>query len=119
MSSSGGAAAGAGAAGASSYCCGCCWSYRLACRRATRPDTAVAVPATTAVRVAMRSSPMVLPLVNVSGAGDLAGGYDGLHDVDRDADLIDHHRIGGLACLDDLGRPQIFDRDEQRRTVRR
>ena len=43
-------------------CCASCWSYFAAWRRWTRPDTAVAVPATTAVRAAMRRSPMSLPL---------------------------------------------------------
>ena len=34
-----------------------CWLQRFCWRRATRPETAVAVPATTAVRPAIRSSP--------------------------------------------------------------
>ena len=43
------------------YCSASCWSYLAAWRRCTRPDTAVAVPATTAVRAAIRRSPISLP----------------------------------------------------------
>src|SRR4029450_4438942 len=48
----------AGAGGAAwAYCCSSCWAQRLACRRETRLETAVAVPATTAVRAIPRRSP--------------------------------------------------------------
>jgi hypothetical protein len=54
-------AAGAGAVGAGWYCgaacCCSCSAQRPAWRRDTRFDTAVAVPATTAVRATPRSSP--------------------------------------------------------------
>src|SRR5262245_4530596 len=56
-----GAAAGAGGGACSYCCCAYCWSsccaQRLACRRETRFETAVAVPATTAVRATPRRSP--------------------------------------------------------------
>src|SRR3954468_987517 len=44
-----------------SYCC-CSWAdHRPACRRDTRLDPAVAVPATTAVRATPRSNPGMTP----------------------------------------------------------
>ena len=61
-------AVGAGAGGGAAYC-GCCWAYccssccaqRFACRRDTRFETAVAVPAIAAVRAIPLRSGMVLP----------------------------------------------------------
>src|SRR3954451_9469945 len=71
MGSGAGAAAGGGGAywgsgGCSSYSC-CC--HRLAWRRETRLLTAVAVPATTAVRAKPRSSPGMVLLSSVGGLG--------------------------------------------------
>src|SRR4051794_24187320 len=65
MSSAGGAAGCAGACWAICACCCCCsycccsyWPCAFSCcRRCTFPDTAVAVPATTAVRAAIPISP--------------------------------------------------------------
>src|SRR4051812_8241961 len=74
-STAGAAGAAAGGGGACSYCCGgaCSWSaQRFACRRETRLLTAVAVPATTAVR----------PIIRTNGIDSLQsvgfGGFDGV-----------------------------------------
>ena len=65
-SSGSGAAAACGSA--SAYCCSSCSAQRSPCRRETRFDTAVAVPAMTAVLAIPRRSPgisLLLPLVVV------------------------------------------------------
>src|SRR5690348_1887316 len=74
-----GAATGAGAGGGACcwYCCSSCCDQRFACRRDTRLDTAVAVPATTAVRATPRRSPgMVGPLCTSGSAVDGVEGGD-------------------------------------------
>src|SRR5215470_576815 len=84
-----------GAAGWAYACCcwyACdsyaCWSWaaqRPACRRETRLDTAVAVPATTAVRATPRMSPgMPMTLLSAVSSlvvfgGGVERGQDGLH----------------------------------------
>src|SRR6478672_1406591 len=88
MGSGAGAAAGAGAGGgACSYCGSSCWDQRFACRRETRFETAVAVPATTATRAAPRSNGISdsflrvcgfegLGMLHEVGAGDASPRYE-------------------------------------------
>jgi hypothetical protein len=62
-----GGGGGGGGGGAAASCCGCSWAdHRFACRRDTRFDTAVAVPATTAVRAIPRIKPMSSAFLFVS-----------------------------------------------------
>src|SRR3954453_23368451 len=64
-----GGAWGAGSAYCSgSLCASCCCDHRFPCRRETRLDTAVAVPATTAVRAIPRRRP-ISTLLRFVGAG--------------------------------------------------
>src|SRR5687768_6373982 len=81
MSSAGASGGGGGGAaywGSWAYCCWSSAAQRPAWRRETRLDTAVAVPATTAVRATPRRSPgMAVPLSSsdcaVGGLGRLQG----------------------------------------------
>src|SRR5215213_11669852 len=73
----------AGAAGGGAYCsCGAsCAPHRSAWRRLTRFETAVAVPATTAVRAIPRSSPGMSKSFRSGGRGP--GGLDGVERIDH------------------------------------
>src|SRR3954447_422217 len=101
--SAGGAAGGGGAywGGGAAYCCcsaACCSSWlaqRPACRRDTRFETAVAVPAMTAVRATPRRSPGIsLPLLRRKvSARDARAGR--LRFFDRRDELLDRDPAAG------------------------
>ena len=44
----------------------------------------------------------------------LACGENGLSDVGRDADLVDHDGVSSLEGVDHLGGPDVLERDQQR-----
>src|SRR4249919_824100 len=121
------AAGSAGAAGSSGgSCCAsaCCWSYacwswaphRLACRRDTRFDTAVAVPATTAVRAIPPISPIIRPLCALRlrlrcrrfGLFSLKCIKHRLYLVGRDATAGDELCIGPPHGRDEWSGPGVF-----------
>ena len=95
--STGAATWGGGGGGGGAYCCGCsCWDQRLACRLETRFDTAVAVPAITAVLATPLSSPgMEFPFVQISDRWRRAmrPGRPGVHNRRPPALL---HLVGAL-----------------------
>src|SRR3954453_14659702 len=116
MGSSAGAS-GAGAGGGAAYCgCGSaywgssCAAQRFACRRETRLETEVAVPAMTAVRATPRSSPGISGWLPFSGGGGLGfhrleGGEDALHGDAPAGDELP----AGLADRDrDRGGPAVL-----------
>src|SRR4051794_6395486 len=70
---------GAGAAGWRGACAASCCCHRCSCRRETRLLTAVAVPATAAVRAIPRSSPGIDASPLGVGLGRVEGGEDCLN----------------------------------------
>src|SRR3954468_1070450 len=117
----GGSSAYSSSAGPGSGACSS-WYFR-ACRRWTRPLTAVAVPATTAVRAAMRSNLGMSGSCGCRGEGLRFGGVGGfqcveyVHDVlGRDAGTGDEF-APRLSCGGDEGhRPRVLvdDQDGER-----
>src|SRR5258705_67631 len=110
-----GAAAGAGGGAWAYCCCAYCWSscaaHRLPCRRDTRFDTAVAVPATTAVRATPRRSPGIgqLLLCASSAVGGVERRRDGfLWDVSGGDDL----RAPSPQRLRERGRPPVLEDED-------
>src|SRR5215207_2103177 len=115
MSSLGG---GGGGGACCAYCC-CCWycscSYcccswaaqRLPCRRETRFDTAVAVPAMAAVRATPRMSPGMGRSSSGSGLGleQVELGEDGLHRYPAAG-----HQLGAVSaqCPGERRRPRVL-----------
>src|SRR5690349_6963162 len=91
---------------------GCCWyrdsscaTQRLAWRRETRLLTAVAVPATTAVRATPRSNPGIRDPFLGGGLGRFELGEDGLH---RDAAAGDELPAGLAQRGGDRRRPAVL-----------
>src|SRR4051794_20892600 len=95
----------------------CCWSlHRACCRRLTRLDTAVAGPATTAVRAMPRMSPMAA----LRSRADRAAGI-GQHADDRgrwDPGDVDQLAAGSPAGTGEPRRPGVLEDEKQRRGVR-
>src|SRR5215831_393804 len=119
-----------GAAGCAYACCcggyaGCayscsyaCWSWaaqRPACRRDTRFDTAVAVPAMTAVRATPRMSPGIgffLLVGSVPVRGDFRGVEGGEYRLHRDALAGDQLRTAAPKRRHQRGRPPVLVDDQ-------
>src|SRR3954471_9023676 len=109
MGSSSGAAGGGAYCGSGAYSCwGSGWSLypqRVACRRDTRLLTAVAVPATTAVRATPRSSPGIwCSSWSVGRLDRVERGEDGLDLEPAAGDELaagapDRHRDGGRPAV--------------------
>src|SRR6516165_6414880 len=114
--------AGAGAAYCCcSYCGSSCAAQRFAWRRDTRFETAVAVPATTAVRATPRMSPgMMCPLSLLERVERLGDG--GERNVSRGDELgvavaKRLHEVGGPAILEDQDRGGRARLDRRARVV--
>src|SRR3954451_12503092 len=108
--------------GGGAYCCFClyacaasCVSHRRAWRRDTRLDTAVAVPAMTAVR----AIPLISPISGSFPSCRLEGLADVCDDLRRHPHLIDELATGVAHGRDERDRPEVLDSDnEDRASVR-
>src|SRR5215218_748998 len=124
LAAAGWAGGGGGGGGGAAYsCCGSSWAaQRFACRRDTRFDTAVAVPATTAVRAIPRIKPMssafLFALLDLSTD---VGGFNriqrGQHVVGRDASAGDHLGAGAPHGRDKRARPCVLVQDQPNGTA--
>src|SRR4051794_7247159 len=96
------------------------WSAHFdACRRDTRLDTAVAVPATTAVLAMPRTSPISTHL----RWGRLGLGVDHerpelRHDVCGDPELVEELAVRVPHGVHERDRPEVLDGEERHRAVR-
>src|SRR5215213_3867613 len=119
-----GGGGGASYAGSAYVCCpyppGSSAPQRRAWRRLTRFETAVAVPATTAVRAIPRSSPGISRSFR-SGGCDL-GGLDGVEGIDHVlcGYAVERDRLAAVAahCRDERCCPAVLVDDHDRRAAR-
>src|SRR5687767_11524782 len=114
------AATGTGGGGAAACCSS---AYLFACRLATRPETAVAVPATTAVRATARTSPgprririiVVPPSLSSLRAGEVECCLDHLV---WDPIVVQEDPVRVPDRLRELRRPGVLPHEEGGRRVR-